>query len=150
MNRSHGLSKRPFVTKVTKSSNTNSNHKLSKKSVTEMFTCVLLRVVIKLDIHYLSLASQVRGKLKTIIFVINLSLMFCVDKPSPYFIFCPCTHSKSLVSFCDLWLFYSPKEFVLSCKCLLSTLEAISSWHVKTGRVLITVFISEKALAVLL
>jgi hypothetical protein len=101
-----------------------------------------LRVIIWLNINFLSLASQVHGKLKIIIFMTKLSLKLCIDEPSQYFIFCHSTYNKFLVPFYDLWLFYNLLECVLSCKCL-SISEAINSRHL-TGRILTAVFISER------
>jgi hypothetical protein len=60
-----------------------------------MFICISIRLSIYfclsicfwLSIHYLSPALHVHGKVKAIIFV--LLVMFCIDKPNQYFIFCP-------------------------------------------------------------
>jgi hypothetical protein len=49
----------------------------------------------------MSLALQVHGELKT---TNKLSSKFYIDKPSQYFIFCPCIYNKSLVPFNDIWL----------------------------------------------
>ena len=72
---------------------------------------------------------------------------FCIDKPSQYFIFCPCTYSKSLVL--SLWPLFNgfttnPLERALSSRCLLVISEAINSWYLKTVRVLIAILTSEK------
>ena len=63
-----------------------------------MFTCISIRS------NYLAKhpspvsAPQVHWRFKTIT---KLLVKFCIDKPSQYFIFCPSTYNKSLVSF--LW-----------------------------------------------
>ena len=60
--------------KFTKSSNINSNHKLSKKFITEMFVYIFIKS------NYLAL--QVDEELKIIIFVSKMTLQFCIDKLS--------------------------------------------------------------------
>jgi hypothetical protein len=60
--------------KFTKRSNINSNHKLSKKFITEMFVYIFIKR------NYLAL--QVDEELKIIFFISKTILQFCIDKLS--------------------------------------------------------------------
>lgn len=58
-NRSHGFSKHFFLQKFTKSSNISSNHKLNKKFIIEMFTCVSIKTSYLAN-HSLSVITSTR------------------------------------------------------------------------------------------
>lgn len=51
---------------------------------------------LSLDIHYVHIALKDHGELETIT---KLLLIFCIDEPRKYIIFCPSTYNKSLVLF---------------------------------------------------
>jgi hypothetical protein len=85
-----------------------------------MFTCISLKSRDPTKYSSPATALKVHGKLRNLT---KLLVKFCIDKPSQYFMFCPCIYSKPLFTF--LWPMFS--VFTTSCNvfwvvyaCLLS------------------------------
>ena len=108
-----------------------------------MFTCISIRSNYLAKHTSTDTAPQVHGELKNIT---KLLVKFCIDKPSQYFIFCPSTYNKSLVSF--LWPLIN--SFTTSWNVLWEGESLVTIWEQLTGdtwetdRVLISVLTIRK------